>query len=397
MSTYNLRNKKQAAASSTNTRANQESAPGKFSIIQGRSNPTPGPDDDVRGPGTSTITRAQGAENAPTFPEIQPPPDGSRDESYASINNKDTTGTTLLTTTMNPSNHNHGIRSKRTRVETDESGSDDCTNWNENENCVHTLKELGQGNNLNREQHQVVIRAESNMTPEESRLVNQRNENLGIGHRDESGGHTTRTSTKGKGPDPRNWGALSIPQDELDFGNQVQALKEIKRDAATRQRSVSTPISDEVRNRIKRITSKSKNSENKAPSTRSKSERNLLPSNQVDPKSYLGKALKHARFESKSEKTRKTRKSKKRRFSRDYDNDPDPSTSEDDYEAPESSQETSNQSDGQGDSYSSSDPSSESSDPTESTGLSQADGSETSTGNSSGTSPSSRSSRKRKQ
>lgn len=212
MSTYNLRNKKQAAASSTNTRANQESAPGKSSIIQGRSDPTPGPDDDVRGPGTSTITRAQGAENAPTFPEIQPPPDGSRDESYASINNNDTTGTTLLTTTMNPSNHNHGIRSKCTRVETDESGSDDCTNWNENENCVHTLKELGQGNNLNREQHQVVIRAESNMTPEESRLVNQRNENLGIGHRDESGGHTTRMSTKGKGPDPRNWGALSIPK-----------------------------------------------------------------------------------------------------------------------------------------------------------------------------------------
>jgi hypothetical protein len=131
------------------------------------------------------------------------------------------------------------------------------------------------------------------MSFEEEKLVNERNRKLGIHSLD----GPSNPKSKGKGPDPRNWGGAGIPSEDFDIEKQVAALRKAKKRKGVRSQKRSTPMSDEIRGQIEQVTtSNDKGSAHRRKRSHSRGERNLKAYNQISSESYLGKAFKQAKM-----------------------------------------------------------------------------------------------------
>ncbi|KAG6887594.1 hypothetical protein C0995_014128, partial [Termitomyces sp. Mi166 len=84
------------------------------------------------------------------------------------------------------------------------------------ENCVE---------GLSREQSKAFEQARNNLTNEQRELVDARQRNIRFGTPGQSADTGGQARTKGKGPDPRNWGEANLSGDELDPDAQRQILE----------------------------------------------------------------------------------------------------------------------------------------------------------------------------
>jgi hypothetical protein len=169
--------------------------------------------------------------------------------------------------------------------------------------------------NLTKEQSSVVKQAEQKLTTEQKQKISRRYENASKimepneRHPSHNEGPSNR---KGKGPDPKNWGAVDLSDSELNMEAQKAALdsfaqKKLNTDLVHYN---SSDAEDEPVVKKQPKKKASKNSEQaKAQKSRAASERhtpqvddhkkaqlertarNNEPSNQIAPKSYLGRAL----------------------------------------------------------------------------------------------------------
>ncbi|KAJ3556748.1 hypothetical protein NP233_g11909 [Leucocoprinus birnbaumii] len=278
------------------------------------------------------------------------------------------------------------------------------------------------------------------LSPEQLDAVNQAAANLSDDQREEysrrhpgvsASAQASTSKDKDKGTDPRNWGAAGIPDRELDVDTQRVLLeharvgqdKHIKKhkkrskdkerehrkkskatkkarirkekEAAveTREASVFSNASGGVANHIRRIANASKGKATSRAEDLRRIDDNLRPSKQINPHSYLGKALadaransrqpsdipnhssksrKHSKRNRKSSKKSKSKGKRKHRRRKGSPSSSEPSSdsstsgSEDDYDPENSSSSSSD------DSYSSS----SDSDPSSNSSSSNSDGSE---------------------
>ncbi|RXW16452.1 hypothetical protein EST38_g9404 [Candolleomyces aberdarensis] len=202
---------------------------------------------------------------------------------------------------------------------------------------------------LDSDQENAVRIAQSNLTRVQKDLIHRRQERVAQRERSSSRGEGT-SRRRGKQVDPRNWGSSGIPDNDLDVVAQRRALKlyslmkdqaskpddsadqtssnedpedvnrgtavahkQSKKDkgsrkknkkSSERQRSASAPISREFDDVIDKVTGgrerettskKARTGEHKtAKHKQSTASRNMKPINQINPDSYLGRALKGA-------------------------------------------------------------------------------------------------------
>lgn len=181
-------------------------------------------------------------------------------------------------------------------------------------------KEHQADDSLTPEHIETIDLAAASMTPDESELLRRRTKLINTSETGTKERTSHKDKDKGKGADPRNWGNIEIPEQELNVKNQTKELKKYKASYKNRQynepndnlnslktkehqrknnkyRSSSTPLSADLKKNIKRILTdenkkKTTNKVNKQGDKRGSLDHNLRPINQVDPKSYLGRAFK---------------------------------------------------------------------------------------------------------
>jgi hypothetical protein len=112
---------------------------------------------------------------------------------------------------------------------------------------------------LTSEQQTAVQAAEQGLTALERERIDRRYENLQVNPESESEPSGIEGPSKGKGVDPKNWGALDLDPSELDLDAQKGALEtwNVVRDMARAEEdSMTSPVKDITK--MKDIPSRSK-------------------------------------------------------------------------------------------------------------------------------------------
>ncbi|KAJ3558827.1 hypothetical protein NP233_g11421 [Leucocoprinus birnbaumii] len=165
-------------------------------------------------------------------------------------------------------------------------------------------------NELTQEQLSAIELAVAGMSPEQAKAYRKRHKMDLLQNKDKGEG---TSSGKGKAVDGRNWGAAGIPLEELDPDVQNRELAKIERDRFrkdknvhkrkdkekkkhdnTRHRSVSVPLSESMQKSIRdtiRSNDKYSSLKKAKPVKEKRGEKSLRPTNQIDPRSYLGRAF----------------------------------------------------------------------------------------------------------
>ncbi|KAG1791608.1 uncharacterized protein HD556DRAFT_1437292 [Suillus plorans] len=252
--TYNLRSRTRARASSVSTPASEKNAPvrdayGNFIVdiitLAHKAAQGSGPSAGTQAPAESPLTSVEGspvteAESPSALRPIRSYSDVVRVSSPASDQRVEQESVVNLSG-INIANANESTLAEgttdhvtfRTANEDseslEESNDGDDRPWitvdrkgrRDKKDLADQIKESGE---LTVEQLKVVNAARKSLTETERRRLGRREANVG---QRESTRPTTDTESKGKGVDPRNWGALAH-EDEIDVEEQRVALESYK-------------------------------------------------------------------------------------------------------------------------------------------------------------------------